>query len=112
MHDWTLLDISFDWAGGVAELRVLDEYSSERLVRFRGLREIYADRREHWGPSSSINEDSWMDSDGADVVSLKIEMQSGGVINISAESCEIDGVGCFPSVNEVKRVVTSSNGNT
>ena len=112
MHDWTLLDISVDWVGGVVELRLLDDYSSERLVRLRGLREIYADRREHWGPSSSINEASWMDRDGADVVSLKIEMQSGGVINISANLCEIDGVGCCPSVKEVKRVASSSNGST
>lgn len=101
MHDWTLLDIRVDWAGGLAELRLLDECSSERLILFRGLYEINADRREHWGPSSSINEVSWAERDGARAVYLKIEMQSGGMIYISAESCEIDGVGYFPAASDV-----------
>lgn len=92
MHDWTLLGVQFDWAKGEAELRLLDGSSVQRLILFKGLREVSVDRREHWGPSNSINDAFWTSTDGEDGIALKIEMQSGGIIRISAASCEVDAM--------------------
>lgn len=91
MHDWTLLEIRIDWAASSAVLIALDESSLSRSIFFRGLREFSADRREHWGPSRSINEASWDDSSTDGGVSFKIEMQSGGMISISAAAAYFDG---------------------
>lgn len=91
MHDWTLLALRIDWAEYSAELTLLDESSSHRSLLFKGLREFSADRREHWGPSSSINGASWFGQHDEDGVCLKIEMQSGGMIVISAATAELDG---------------------
>lgn len=90
MHDWTLLDIRIDWAAGLAELVLLDDCSMQRSVHFRGLCNLSVDRREYWGPSSSINESSWAGRQGESGVCLKIEMQSGGIISISAAAAEFD----------------------
>lgn len=92
MHDWILVGMQFDWAEGEAELRLLDESSVHRAIIFKRLREVSVDRREHWGPSNSINDAFWTGTDGEDGIALKIEMQSGGIIRISAASCEVDGM--------------------
>jgi hypothetical protein len=92
VHDWTILEICIDWAVNSAELVVLDERSLRRSIIFNGLCELSADRREHWGPSNSINEVSWDVGQGECGVCLKIEMQSGGMISISAAVAEMDGV--------------------
>lgn len=89
MHDWTLVDLRVCWAEGLAELTVLDESSSHRSILFKGLREFSADRREHWGPSCSINGVSWTGRQDEEGVCLKIEMQSGGMIVISAAAAEL-----------------------
>lgn len=91
MHDWTLLKLRIDWAESSVEIVVLDECSLSRSIVFRGLREFSADRQEHWGPSSSINEASWDFPPAGGGVCLKVEMQSGGLINISAAAVDLDG---------------------
>ncbi|MNK79732.1 hypothetical protein D3C87_994080 [compost metagenome] len=101
MHDWTLVEIRIDWAASSAVLIALDECSLSRSIFFRGLREFSADRREHWGPSSSINEASWDDSSTDGGVSLKVEMQSGGMISISAAAADIDGMPCMPTIGSL-----------
>lgn len=97
MHDWTLLEIRIDWAASAAMLIVLDERSLRRSIFFKGLSEFSADRREHWGPSSSINEASCDNSSMDGEVCLKVEMQSGGMISISAAAADIDGKPCMPA---------------
>ena len=92
MHDWTLLDVRLDWAACLAEVRMLDDHSLPRCIVFTGLKEVSVDRRDHWGPSSSINAVSWQGGEACKGVSIRIEMQTGGVISISAAACEIDGL--------------------
>ena len=92
MHDWTLLDVRVDWESGEAELRMLDGSSSHRSIVFKGLRELSVDRREHWGPSRSVNEAAWISAGSEDGISMKLEMQTGGIISIYAASCEVDGM--------------------
>lgn len=91
MHDWTLLNMRIDWTESSVEIVVLDERSLIRSIVFRGLREFSADRKEHWGPSSSINEVSWDFSPAGGGVRLNVEMQSGGLIKISAAAVDLDG---------------------
>lgn len=92
MHDWTLLDMRVDWGSSEVELGVLDGSSSHRSIVFKGLRELSVDRREHWGPSRSVNEAAWISAGSEDGISMKLEMQTGGIISISAVSCEVDGM--------------------
>jgi hypothetical protein len=84
MHDWTLLNIRFDWDAGQATAEFLDGKGSRTLVA-EGVSALHIPRRLDWGPSASVNSASQMLSPTGTSV-LKIEMQSGDVIEISAEA--------------------------
>ncbi|WP_315385727.1 hypothetical protein [uncultured Stenotrophomonas sp.] len=93
LHDWTLLDVRVDWALGTVEIHALDPASSVRRLVFESLVDVLIDRREPWGSSNSINEVTW-NHDG-EALSVKIELQSGGGVRITAGSCNLDGAECI-----------------
>lgn len=84
MHDWTLLNIRFDWDIGRVTAELLDEEGSRTLVA-DGVNALHIPRRLDWGQSVSVNAASQMLSPTGTSV-LRIEMQSGDVIEISAEA--------------------------
>lgn len=91
MHDWTLVAIHCDWIGKHAEMRFLDSSSGTRVLVFEGVSTLPLDRSEHWGPSNSVNKVTLnSNADGGGII-LGLEMQSGGDIIVSAESCTLDG---------------------
>lgn len=98
MHDWTLLEVKLDWAECAAEIVLLDERSLPRKLSFKGVSRLSVDRREHWGPSSSVNEARWQLDIATGGVCLKIEMQSGGMIEVSATAVELDGQPYSPTM--------------
>ncbi|WP_133817468.1 hypothetical protein [Tahibacter aquaticus] len=92
MHDWTLVSTSVDWALGVGRLDVRwDGFDYE--LRFSGLQRFTMPREFGWGPSVSINVVRGPE-DSLGKQRLQIEMQSGDVIEIIAESFELPAVLC------------------
>lgn len=91
MHDWTLVSIYFDWIAKCAEMRFLDSSSSPRVLQFVGVSTLTLDRSEHWGPSNSVNELTLNSNKNGGGIILGLEMQSGGDIIVSADSCTLDG---------------------
>lgn len=89
MHDWTLIGVRVDWASASVEISALDDASTERRLVFERVTEVLVDRSEPWGASSSINEVAWKNE--GQVVSVDIEIQSGGRVRIAAGSCSLDG---------------------
>lgn len=90
MHDWTLLSVQFDWEAGRVTAEFLDGKGSRMLVA-DGVQALQIPRRLEWGPSISVNATSRaLFPTGTSV--LKIEMQSGDVIEINAEAFKMSGV--------------------
>lgn len=87
MHDWTLTLITIDWISGSGYLRIRGN-EREREIRFQGIRRLVVPREFPWGHSLSINTvDGPIELQGK--LQLKIEMQSGDVIEIIADSFDV-----------------------
>ena len=90
LHDATLLSLAFDWS--MSELRCLvrlvSSGSQTICIVFREVRLAKIPAGHPWGKSSSIN--SWVQA-GIDAgVAVRIEMQSGDVIEVLAERFGIE----------------------
>lgn len=90
MHDWSLLRVQFDWEAGRVTAEFLDGKGSRTLVA-EGVQELQIPRRMEWGPSASVNATSQVRSATGALV-LKVEMQSGDVIEINADAFKISRV--------------------
>ncbi len=88
MHDWTLNSILVNWEKGIATISVKNMSSSDLAIIVTGLRVLKLPRLEEWGPSVSINEVSGPNLSVEGNEFLKIEMQSGDIIEI--EGSKID----------------------
>jgi hypothetical protein len=84
LHDATLHTIRIDWRAGVCTL-MLDAASGSHELIFTGLLGIAIPREQPWGPSVSIND--VRERDGG----YEIEVQSGDVLRIVAESWRLLG---------------------
>jgi hypothetical protein len=88
LHDAVLKDLTVDWAARTCVAVVsafvdgLKSPAQERRIVWRRIEEVVIPRRAPWGDSAHIN--SAREEDGRFV----IEMQSGDVIRIAAESVE------------------------
>lgn len=85
MHDWTLVSISFDWRNARVTIELEDLTFTVRTLIAEGVRELKAPKANEWGPSVSVNEVSEVEGEHSQGRCLRIEMQSGDVIQIVAE---------------------------
>ncbi len=88
MHDWTLLSVAVDWKIGQVLLET-DSPSGPATVRVLGLRELRVPRAHPWGKSVSINTVEGPSRREDEFSYLRIEMQSGDLIEIVASSFEM-----------------------
>lgn len=84
MHDFTLLNISVEWATGIAKVELLNNDSLEVFISIDGLVMMKVPRLNEWGESISINSTK-LGFSSCGNMSLDIEMQSGDTIEIIAE---------------------------
>jgi hypothetical protein len=84
MHDWTLLSISFDWKAACVTVRLQTHGPVIRTLVANDVVEVKIPKRQEWGPSVSVNATSEVASATAATTHLKIEMQTGDVIEIVA----------------------------
>jgi hypothetical protein len=84
MHDWTLESIHFDWLSAVAELHLRSPTGHE-TVTARGVQDLKAPRLSPWGASASINVTDGPNLSDNGLQTLRVEMQSGDVVEVTAE---------------------------
>jgi hypothetical protein len=89
LHDAVLEDIRLtDWRAGRLELRV-GLAGESRLYVFLDIGSLKLTRTFAWGPSVFINSAACHDEGGS--YRLRIEVQSGDVIEVKYRSCEVTG---------------------
>lgn len=89
MHDWTLIDVNFDWRSACVSLAFEDTGAKKRTLAAEQVRLLEVPRENEWGPSVSVNEAfEEPGPDGAGLM-LRIEMQSGDVIRVWAASIAV-----------------------
>jgi hypothetical protein len=84
MHDWTLLSISFEWKAARVTVLLRTAGSVIRTLIANDVVDIKIPKRQEWGPSVSVNATSEVASLANATTHLKIEMQTGDVIEIVA----------------------------
>lgn len=90
MHDWTLSQVAIDWISGSGYLQIRGN-GDEHELRFQGARNLVLPREFAWGRSTSINAiEGPKEFQGK--LQLKIDMQSGDVIEIVADSFDIPSI--------------------
>jgi len=89
MHDATLVSIAVDWASGTLScvFRVCRKGRNEAKLIASGLTLLHCPRSFPWGRSVSVNEMVLSDIGEGQV--LKIEMQSGDVIEANIDRAEL-----------------------
>jgi len=85
MHDWTLLSIDFDWKHGRVAIVLEDTAFSERTLTAEEVLELKIPRANEWGPSVSVNEVFEIEQMPGAYLKLRLEMQSGDVIELVAK---------------------------
>ena len=85
MHDWTLVRIGFDWPEARVTIEFEDLTFEVRSLIAEGVRDLRVPKANEWGPSVSVNEVSEAEAEHGQGRCLRIEMQSGDVIQILAE---------------------------
>lgn len=89
MHDFTLLNISIEWASGIAKVVLLNNESSEIFIHMDGLILAKVPRLNEWGKSISVNKVIGVTQTSCGNMKLDIEMQSGDVIELVAEKISL-----------------------
>ncbi|MCI0613363.1 hypothetical protein L0244_10260 [bacterium] len=89
MHDWTLIYITVDWLQKRIECRFKNSLSEEVSLIANQFNELHVPRYDEWGPSVSVNKVSGPIFTGSGNQVLKIEMQTGDIIEIVAKSIDI-----------------------
>jgi hypothetical protein len=84
MHDWTLKMINYEWHSARVSLELEDLTSSSKVIVAEGVRDLHVPHTNEWGQSVSVNEVSEVELLQSGLRRLRIEMQSGDVIQIVA----------------------------
>ncbi|MFC3531418.1 hypothetical protein ACFOLG_04405 [Vogesella facilis] len=82
LHDATLLLIEVDWEQGNCRLHLQTTSHGKGFLLFPALRAIHIPHHQPWGPSVSINSHVQLTTG-----EWEIEMQSGDILQIQADSC-------------------------
>ncbi len=83
MHDRTLENVVFDWQSTRVTV-ALRSYNQERVLVADGVTDLKVPKVHEWGPTSSVNGTSETILGDTGTTHLKIEMQTGDVIEIVA----------------------------
>jgi hypothetical protein len=85
MHDWTLLKVLFDWELAQVTISLRGPGANPKVLVAHGVKDLKIPRMNEWGPSSSVNEIFEANFAGSQARHLKIEMQTGDVIEIISD---------------------------
>ncbi|AOR63394.1 hypothetical protein KU73_16420 [Pectobacterium wasabiae] len=85
MHDWILLSLLIDWGKGALIIKLLNSNSEPVVIKANGVKLINIPKGDEWGESVSVNELIGLDRNSDGFERMKIEIQSGDVIEVVAE---------------------------
>lgn len=88
-HDWTLVDVVFEWARARVAVALIGPSSTRRVLLAEDVSSLDMPRKNPWGKSVSVNSVLIADVPGLDEQSLEIEMQSGDVIRVNAKKIAV-----------------------
>ena len=94
MHEWTLVSIQFDWRAARVTLRLRRPDAGPTDIVADGVLRLDVPRRNPWGPSVSINRvlgPTSPEGEAGGAQRIAIEMQSGDVITVVANSFVMPG---------------------
>lgn len=83
IHDWILESVAFDWESARVTV-ALRSHKQQRVLLADGVMDLKVPKVNAWGPSSSVNGTSEAIVDAKGSRHLKLEMQTGDVIEIVA----------------------------
>jgi hypothetical protein len=86
-HDWVFIGIEFDWGSGESYFRMRDGTSRDRAILARRTTSVRVAREHPWGRSVNVNSIREEVCDQGRL--LVIEMQSGDLVEYSADSFEL-----------------------
>ncbi len=86
MHDYTLMNIDINWLNSYIKIFVKNYESKIIVINCKNFKKFDISKFEEWGKSNSINEITPNLVEEKICIELVIEMQSGDLINISAEN--------------------------
>lgn len=89
MHDWTLVSLRLDWKTGQVTLDLRNPASNHVSLIATDVSLLHVPRVAEWGPSVSVNSVSGPNELEDGCQHLKIEMQSGDIIAITARAFEM-----------------------
>lgn len=91
MHDWTLIGVYFDWRSGQVKVDFLNQDSTLVSLIANDVSNLRVPRMNDWGASVSVNGVAKIThlKDGRS--RIKIEMQSGDLIEIDAKAFVLPG---------------------
>lgn len=89
MHDWTLVSICLHWKLGIVELKMKNSKSEIVTLSARGIARLQVSHIQEWGPSQSINEVVGPVDISSDLKVLRIEMQSGDILEMTAAAFDL-----------------------
>jgi hypothetical protein len=92
LHDAVLLSAAVDWEYGMADLVLnLPSPPHRRItIRARDLSSLSCPREQPWGRSVHVNQVSVTLPEAGQRAQIRIEMQSGDVIEVKADRIEIE----------------------
>ncbi len=92
MHDWILIDIVVEWENQRVVLK-FDTTAGHKELVAKNFSKLMVPRNDEWGPSDCVNETTGPVSLNDVTSRFLIEMQSGDVIELEAQSIILpDGI--------------------
>jgi hypothetical protein len=88
MHDWVLLSVLFEWEAGRLTIS-FDRYEGKETLVANSVVELQVPQLNEWGPSICVNRVNGPIVIDKGLHSLEIEMQSGDVVRIVAQSFQM-----------------------
>lgn len=96
MHDWVLLSVLFEWEARRVTLS-FDRYESNEILVANSVVDLHISQLNEWGPSVCVNKVNGPIAIDSGLHSLEIQMQSGDVIKIVAQSFQMPAAKSTPA---------------
>ena len=87
MHDWTLVSLLVNWKESSLIIKLLNNNSIPVDIVLEGIKSVSIPKWDEWGESVSINTVNVIND--STYKTMEIEMQSGDIIKVIAESINI-----------------------
>lgn len=87
LHDWTVVEAQYLWDPGILQI-VVQGPSHRGTVVVHGVVSFSAERKEPWGPSTSINAVEITERTDGVPLTVVFELQSGDQVVVSGEAVD------------------------